>query len=217
MTFFSGRNSTQKGWPMKSFDKYLFLKSYWFGAVLAYNLCSFKTRNKGREKLLYLLDHILPSGSKVLFCFGEIDCRAHLLKQAEIRGRPIQEITRECVDRYFSVIKETKERGFDVLVFNVIPSGIIDNANNLEFPFYGTKLERNRVSKYFNEYLKQKLNKFNITFIDFFDKLVSENYKTKTSYYLDGVHLSQKAMPYFLNELFKNYPDLYRFIKKKSF
>ena len=28
VTFFSGRNSTQKGWPKKSFDKYPFLKSY---------------------------------------------------------------------------------------------------------------------------------------------------------------------------------------------
>ncbi len=214
VTFFSGRNSTQKGWPKKSFNKYSFLKSYWLGPVLADNLCSFKTRSRGREKLLYLLDHILPLGSKVLFCFGEIDCRAHLLKQAEIRGRAIQEITRECVDRYFSVIKETKEKGFEVLVFNVIPSGILDNANKIEFPYYGTNLERNSVSKYFNQYLKQKLNKYNLTFIDIFDKLVSENYESNKSYYLDGAHLSQKAMPYFLNELFKNYSDLFRFRKK---
>ena len=215
VTFFSGRNSTQKGWPKKSFDKYSFLKSYWFGAVLAYNLCVFKTRNKGREKLLYLLDHILPLGSKVLFCFGEIDCRAHLLKQAEITGESIQEITRKCVDRYFSVIKETKERGFEVLVYNVIPSGILENTNKIQFPYYGTNLERNNVSKFFNKYLKHKLNKYNITFIDIFDKLVSENYETNLGYYLDdGVHLSQKVMPYFLNELFKNYPDLLRFRKK---
>jgi len=207
VTFFSGRNSTQKGWPKKSFNKYAFLKSYYFGPVLAYNLCSFKTRNKGREKLFYLLDHILPLGSKVLFCFGEIDCRAHLLKQAEIRGRSIQEITRACVDRYFSVIKETKERGFEVIVFNAIPSGILDNAIKVEFPYYGTNFERNSVSKYFNKYLKQKLNKYNISFINIFDKLVSENFETNTNYYFDGIHLSQKAMPFFFKELLKIYPD----------
>lgn len=118
------------------------------------------------------------------------------------------------MDRYFSVIKETKEKGFDVLVFNVIPSGIIDNAIKIKFPYYGTNFERNRVSKYFNKYLKQKLNKYNITFINIFDKLVSENFETNTSYYFDGIHLSQKAMPFFLNELLKKYPDLYRFRKK---
>jgi len=213
VTFFSGRNSTQKGWPKKSFNKRLFFKSYYLGPVLAYNLCSFKTKYKGREKLLCLLDHILPLGSKVLFCFGEIDCRAHLLKQAEIRRKTFQEITRVCVDRYFSVIKETKEKGFEVLVFNVNPSGIIENTNKLEFPYYGTNLERNSVSKYFNSYLKQKLNKYNIAFISIFDKLVSENCETKTNYYFDEIHLSQKAMPFFLNELFKKYPDLYRIRK----
>lgn len=84
-----------------------------------------------------------------------------------------------------------------------MPSGIIDDALEKDYPFYGTNVERNRVSKYFNEYLKQKLEKLNILFIDIFDKLVFENLETKDSYYFDGVHLSQKAMPYFLKKILK--------------
>lgn len=202
-SFFSGYNRVQLGWPNKTINKYTFLKSYRLGPVLAYNLCNFKTRSRGREKLLYILTHLIPSGNKVLFCFGEIDCRAHLLKQSELQKRDIHNIIRECVDRYFSVIKDTKEQGFDVIVWNVMPSGITDDALEKEYPFYGTNIERNKVPKYFNEYLKQKLEKFNISFIDIFDKLVFENFETNVSYYFDGVHLSQKSMPYFLDELFK--------------
>ena len=201
--FFSGYDRMQPGWPNKSTNKYSFLKSYRLGPVLAYNLCNFKTRSKGREKLLYILTHFVPLGSKVLFCFGEIDCRAHLLKQSEIQRRDIHDIIRECVDRYFTVIKDTKKKGFDIIVWNVMPSGIIDDALEKEYPFYGTNSERNKVSKYFNEYLKQKLEGIDILFIDIFDKLVFENFETNDSYYFDGVHLSQKAMPYFLNELLK--------------
>ena len=109
--FFSGYDRMQPGWPNKSTNKYSFLKSYRLGPVLAYNLCNFKTRSKGREKLLYILTHFVPLGSKVLFCFGEIDCRAHLLKQSEIQRRDIHDIIRECVDRYFTVIKDTKKKG----------------------------------------------------------------------------------------------------------
>jgi hypothetical protein len=202
-SFFSGYDRIQPSWPNKSTNKFSFLKNYRLGPVLAYNLCSFKTRSRGREKLFYILTHLIPLGSKVLFCFGEIDCRAHLLKQAEIQKREVHEIIRECVERYLSVIQETKKKGFDVIVWNVMPSGIIDDALEKDYPFYGTNVERNRVSKYFNEYLKQKLEKFNILFIDIFDKLVFENLETKDSYYFDGVHLSQKAMPYFLNKLLK--------------
>ncbi len=214
VTFFSGFHRVQSMWPIKSFNKFSFLKSYRLGPVLAYNLCSFKTRFNGREKLLYLSSHILPLGCKVLFCFGEIDCRAHIIKQVEISGKDIHEIIRECVDRYFSVIKETKEKGFDILVFNVIPSGIIDQVSYKpdDFPFYGTNLERNKVSKYFNKYLEQKLNKHNIIFIDIIDKLVFENYETNPSYFFDSAHLGQKAMPLFVNELLKKCPDLYRFM-----
>ena len=167
------------------------------------------TQDRKVEKLLYILTHFIPLGNKVLFCFGEIDCRAHLFKQSEIQKRDIHEIIRECVDRYFSVIKDTKKKGFDVIVWNVIPSGITDDTLEYEYPFYGTNIERNKVSKYFNEYLKQKLEKLNITFIDIFDKLVFKNFETKDSYYFDGIHLSQKAMPYFLNELLKNYRDFF--------
>lgn len=206
-SFFSGYDRIQLGWPNKSINKYLFLKSYRLGPVLAYNLCDFKTRSRGREKLLYILTHFIPLGSKVLFCFGEIDCRAHLLKQSEIQKRDIHDIIRECVDRYFSVIKDTKEKGFDVLVWNIVPSGITDDALDKEYPFYGTNVERNKVSKYFNEYLKQKLEKFNILFIDIFDKLIFENFRTNNNYYFDGIHLSQKALPYFLNELIKKKYD----------
>ena len=109
-SFFSGYDRIPLGWPNKFINKFSFLKSYRLGPVLAYNLCNFNTRSKGREKLLYILTHFIPLGSKVLFCFGEIDCRAHLFKQSEIQKRDIHEIIRECVDRYFSVIKDTKKK-----------------------------------------------------------------------------------------------------------
>jgi len=213
-SFFSGYDQIQSGWPKKSTDKYAFLKSYRLGPVLAYNLGSFKTRSRGREKLLYLLNHILPFKSKVLFCFGEIDCRAHLLKQAEIQKRDIHHVVKDCVDRYFSVIKETKNKGFELLVWNVIPSGIVDKAIEIEYPFYGTNIERNEVSKYFNLYLKQRLDEINITFINIFDKLVIGNNETDRNYFFDGVHISQRVMPFFFNAIFKKYPISYRRRKK---
>lgn len=46
-SFFSGYDRIQPSWPNKSTNKFSFLKNYRLGPVLAYNLCSFKTRSRG--------------------------------------------------------------------------------------------------------------------------------------------------------------------------
>lgn len=60
------------------------------GPVLAHSLNRYGTRTQGREKIDFLLneEEMLPHGSKILCCFGEIDMRVHILKEAEKRGVP---------------------------------------------------------------------------------------------------------------------------------
>lgn len=45
-------------------------------------------------------------GSHVMLIFGEIDCRAHVLKQAKVRGVAVSEVQEELLDSYFSVVAE---------------------------------------------------------------------------------------------------------------
>lgn len=205
-SFFSGYDEIQLEWPKKSPQKYSFLKSYRLGAVIAYNLCKCNTTFKGQEKLFHLLNYHIPRHSKILLCFGWIDCAVHINKQAIIQNKSTQEITREIVDRYISVIKEIKRKGFQVMVWNVNPSAL--EESNPNFPHYGTCIERNNLTKYFNKYLKQKLIKENVLFLEIFDKLITEEGMTKGEYLIDPGHLSQKAMPFCFDELRKCFPEM---------
>lgn len=196
-SFFSGQDMIQPIYPERSQDSLPFFRSYRLGSVLAYNLCEYGTREQGREKIFHLLDNCIPKGEKVMLCFGEIDCRFHLLRQAQVQNRHLEELVNECVDRYYSVICEIKEKGYSVMVWNAIPSAVEKNSiNNEEYPFYGSMFDRNQAARLFNEYLSSRILNTDIIMIDIFNSLVTHEGLTKTEYFFDGIHLSQKAMPF---------------------
>lgn len=213
--FFSGQDEIQPLWPKPSNDLLPYFKTFRLGAVLAYNLCEYGAGLKGREALFLLLDRRIPAayreippGSKVLLCFGEIDCRAHLLKQAELQKKPIESVVEECVKRYFGVIMEIQQLGYEVMVWNAVPSSRYDSIPNKEFPAHGTSLKRNQVTKLFNDYLSDRCCSGDAAFITIFDDLVDEQGLTRMEYYFDYVHLSQKAMPLALSKLTEIVGDL---------
>ncbi len=196
---FSGVPFVQPSWPEPHEDLISLFRTYRLGPVLAYNLSRSGTRTRGREKLFAVLNTI-PIGSRVLFCFGEIDCRAHLLKQAEKQNRGTEDVVNECVDRYFSVIKEVSQMGYGVLVWHVPPSTrfIVKGG---EYPTYGTCLERNRVVHQFNRRLSELIEENSLKAISIFDRLVDRDGLTKIEYFRDSIHLSQKVMPFVIEEI----------------
>jgi hypothetical protein len=204
--FFSGWNHVGPEYPKKYYGRLPYFKTYRVGAVLAYNLCKMETSTQGREKLFKILTSEIPRGAKILLCFGEIDCRAHLLKQADFKKNSSSELVKECIDRYVSVIEEITKIGFEVIVWNVTPSSLDDIQDN-SYPSYGSCLERNNVSRLFNDYLRERCEKNQIKFISIFDKLIDENGLSKKEYYMDAIHLSQKAMPLALEEFKKQIPN----------
>lgn len=206
VSFFSGRNSLQPAWPLHVNDIIPSFRTYRLGAVLAYSLVSLNTTMQGREKLFELLKEI-PRGSSVIMCFGEIDCRVHLVKQSEKQNRPLKNVVVECVDRYFGVLKEIK-KDFKVIAWAVIPSTPSEIILDPRYPHFGTNMERNAASKFFNERLALLCQKEGITFLSIFDKLVNPDGSTNDRFLVDKVHLSQKAMPLTIKQLGKILPEL---------
>ena len=193
--FFSKKNIPKKGY--KGLHKYFDI--YWLGASTAYGLVKSKTRTNGSKNMFKYLKRI-PKGSTVMLFFGEIDCRCHLVRQAHKQNRDFEDLAKECVDRYFSVISKIISMGFYVVVFNVVPSTL--SKNSKQYPSYGNHKDRNKISKMFNKYLSE-LCKNKCVFISVFDKFIKENLKTKDSYYMDSIHLGKKAYPIVIEEMNK--------------
>jgi hypothetical protein len=188
---FSGEDNMQPIWPIPAANKLPFFRSYRIGPATAYQLA-----NK-----MPIIDEIIKQvsdGDKVMFCFGEVDIRAHLLKQSIEQNKPLDIVIEECVNRYFEVIKIYKNKGFDVIIWGPIASW---NAKHpyTGGPSYGSNLERNEITKKFTEKLEILANIENIPLVTIFYDMLNED-GTTNSFFLDDwdgshMHLSQRALP----------------------
>jgi hypothetical protein len=194
---FSGRDSMIDAWPRSSRDPSGRFRAYRLGPVLAYHLPDPATTARGREKLLATLAYgpVPPKGT-VMLCFGEIDCRYHLLRQAELQERDIEEVVAECVERYVRVVLEVQAMGFATCVWGVMPANeVAPGEEDPEYPSWGTARERNAVAGTFNRLLAERLEPHGVPVISIFDSLVGPGGLPKRGYYVDSVHLSQTALP----------------------
>ncbi len=180
---------------------------YHIGPALAYRLLDEGSSTGGREKILATLEHI-PKGSKVLLCFGEIDCRCHILSQASARNLQPEALVRECAERYFQFALEVQQRGYDVFLWGVVASAPDTAANDPRYPRSGTCIERNRVGRAFNENLQQLAEGSGVQVISILDHLVDAQGASMQDFFVDDVHLSQRAMPFALREIANAVPDV---------
>lgn len=191
---FSGAFENRLPWPASSPDKIPLFKTYWLGALLAYNL--------GSKKILFDALKTIPKSEKIMLVFGEIDCRAHLIKEQQKTGKPLTDIVSDCVNRYAKVIEKIYKSGYkNLLVFGTIPSTRFEGKQDDAYPTVGTCLERNTASKLFNSALRKAVAKNNIALVDIFDCLTDKSGLTNTSYYRDKIHLSLKILPVIVDKL----------------
>ncbi len=198
--FFSGRDVIHPDWPDESNDRLPWFKTYRLGSVLSYNLPRTGTQTRGRERLFEVLDSKVPPGARVLLSFGEIDCRAHLVKQSRLKGLPIETVVELCLDEYFKVVREVSARGFQVIVYNVVPSRLSASGGGAvkgvdPFVTTGTWRERNHATRLFNEGARRRCADCGVRCLENFPHLIDAQGKTIQWYFWDSIHLSQRAMP----------------------
>ena len=204
-SFFSGVDIIQPEYPFPSNDTISSFKTYRLGPVLAYSLSKYNTSSKGREKLFEIID-TLPEKSYVVLCFGEIDCRYHLLFQSNKLNIPLEDIIDDCLNQYFSAVLEIKRKGHRIGIWGATPTSYI-NSNPL-FPSYGTHVQRNDCTKQFNIKLEQLCKQNDVLFFSIFNTLVGKNLHTPNYIFFDGVHLGQIVMPLALKQLKKCFPEI---------
>ncbi|MCZ4244697.1 SGNH/GDSL hydrolase family protein [Pedobacter punctiformis] len=204
-SFFSGVNIIQPEYPFSSNDTISYFRTYRLGPVLAYSLSSNNTTCRGREKLFQVID-TLPKKSNIVLCFGEIDCRYHLLFQSAKKKIPLEDVINDCLNNYFKTVLEIRKLSYNVGIWGAIPTSYFNN--NPLFPSYGTHLDRNRCTKIFNTKLESLCEQHGIIFFSIFKSMVKKNLYTLPYVFFDGIHLSQVVMPIALNEIRKQFPTI---------
>ena len=177
----------------RNYDALPFFKTYWMGPLTAYKAIERK------EIMDTLLREDVKAGDKVLLCFGEIDCRAHLVKQAELRKEPLEKVVRQCVENYFELFLALKGLGYDVMAWNAPPPSMEDIEFG-EYSTYGSYSQRLEATWTFNRILKELCGGNDIPFISIFEKLVGPDGLTNPLIFMDEIHLSQRVMPFVIDE-----------------
>ena len=163
------------------------------GPALAYHLV--EPEAWSRANLFHALGDV-PAGAAVLLVFGEIDCRAHLLWQAERQRRAPAELAAECAERYLRAAAEVRALGYRVMLWGVVPSARDGAHAPLDFPAMGTCRERNAVTRSFNAALAALCRPAGLGFASVFDALVTADGLNRAEYYgSDGMHLGAAALP----------------------
>ncbi len=210
VSFFAGENRIQAGWPERVANRLPWFETFHIGPALAFNLAKLNTSARGREHLFAVLDHAVPAGARVLLCFGEIDCRAHILKQALKQNAPVEAIVATCLDSYFRVVAEIQARGHEVIVYNSVPTRLSTPRKakrDDDFIAVGSWQERNAAVRCFNAGAKKRAEACGAKFLENYSGLVDSNDRTIEWFFFDAIHLSQRAMPLTLRALAKLYPD----------
>ena len=126
----------------------------------------------------------IQEGDPILFVLGEVDCRWHIP-----RNMDMWDSASECASRYAVGLCQVAQY-FDVCVWGVHPQ-IVEGHSEDGFR-WGSKYRRNKATTMFNARLREVCSMNNIKFVSIYYSLMA---RETESYYVDDIHLGQKAMP----------------------
>ena len=157
-------------------------KPFWiFGSCPLNNNCelphAFGGGNLDILKRLNLKSYPIKSGDIVVFCFGEIDTRCHIIKHITSENT-YQMIIDNMVIKYLESIKLNVSQFHSIItmIYNIVPPvSILNTEIDPKYPFLGTDDERKQYVIYLNSKLRDKCPEYGFIFIDVYDKYTCTN------------------------------------------
>lgn len=174
-------------------------RSFSLGPVIAYNFYEhhFPT-------MIDIMNNLpITDKDKIMIAVGEVDCRWHLPKQAELQKRNVEDVVKECIDRFFRAHAHLKDFGYDVIAWGGHPSTTAGHSDVEHSPIYGDCLYRNKISLCWNDYLEKKCKDKDIHFVSIIRDLINLDGLTKMEYYKDYCHLDSKKLLPSVTEQFR--------------
>ena len=169
------------------------------GPITAYNVCEYNRTSQGREKLEKVLEGV-PDNSWIIISAGEIDCRVHLIKQAELQNKSFEEVAANVASRFVNFIGDITKNRFKVCLLLPPPTSfrVDDDPDN---PKYGSEVERNKITGTLIKKLISECSILGIPTINIFEQASTPELETKRIYLWDGIHLSTYALPDLIYQL----------------
>ena len=153
------------------------------GARLCYTFGNLKL------EILNIKNYDVKENDIVIFCFGEIDCRAHIYKLVN-ENTSYEQIIDSITYNYFEAVKKNVEqyKNIKTIIYNVVPPSDVSLIHTkeeiqnkvlvkhkTELPWKGSNEERMKYHLYFNKKIKDLCIKNNYIFMDVYDRYCDSN------------------------------------------
>lgn len=118
---------------------------------------------------LNIANYGVQANDIVLFNFGDMDCRMHILKQCDRQNKSIDDIITPLVNKYFELIllNQQQIKGAICAVMSIIPPCDPCSINPVNHPaYYGTLEKRLQVTCAMNSKLAKVCDNLGLLFID---------------------------------------------------
>jgi len=163
------------------------------GPTLAHNI-------KTKKNIGKFLSHF-SNDEELLFCFGEIDCRAQVHRFIDANTN-YQTVINNTLENYISYIKSINNK--NIILFGITPE-LKENPHQYYYRDHpevfdcpkGALAERSSYKDFFNKRLKEISLENNWKFISIYDHIKNQN-KIDDVYYLDDIHLKGNYVHYLI-------------------
>ena len=192
-------------WGRNRYGHYPQVKCVIVTGGLAFNLSTESGEVGKHGKTIIEIINSNPGYSAILLCFGEIDSRMHILKQAIKQSTSLSQQVSVVANRYLNFINILRSLvNVPIFIWGPIatcPQFGAYPKSDPPFLCIGSETERNAITIMLNRALSEGLKKQNNCFhFTMLDKLISPDLLTDTSYYIDDIHLGFKATEYAVAE-----------------
>jgi len=168
------------------------------GPALAFNTNREGTRTRALEKIRLALQGeggVIPKGARLLFSFGEIDCRCQVVARAEADGLSIDEVVDRICEAYVSFLDETARAGFRPAIWCPVAPTWITHNRDPEYPVVGTLAQRLAATRRFATTISRLVAPRGYPVLSVLEELLTPDGQPKQEFYADAIHLGQRARP----------------------
>lgn len=167
------------------------------GPATAHNLFS-NGENSPYIKILFnKIDQWKDQYGAAILCFGEIDCRVHILKYSIINKKSLNFVVENTVKNYMNFVDWFKLCfNMPIIIWGPGPTTSTTRISfNANYPSIGTERERNYITYLFNSALaREAALRPGVTHASVFEDLVDIAGLTRPDALFDGCHVDVKIM-----------------------
>jgi hypothetical protein len=168
----------------------------WTGPATAYHAASAGSSTSALAKIRTHLNADPKRFGCVVLCFGEIDCRVHILVHALRENVSIQASVDRVVSNYMELVDRLRrEFRIPILLWGPIASAPDSGSFHPAYPTIGSTKERNFATLSFAKALRREASKRrHVGQFDILPTLIDAALESRREYFLDGCHLNQRGM-----------------------